>query len=214
MSLWEWKEVQEVLLMTEEKSKWDKNVNLINEWRDKNKDKIFDIERNDWRETGKMDLDRLCDQYPDIFAHRDLPASKSCMGRGICVGIGWEELLVDLCNDISLLCKHLSVMVIADQVKTKKSTGFLRFYCTVLSQDGSPKEQELRIISSVVAAAQYKSRSVCEICGKSGETGFPSLKRPTVLCNDHFAASCILESGKNTFDCMRILRGHGVIGLY
>ena len=127
----------------------------------------------------KQELDnKLCTNYPLIFANRHGSAMETLMCWGFDCGDGWYDLIDTLCGEIQhhidnrkrnreVLLKKETFdpnmvpeeipQVIAVQVKEK--FGSLRFY-----YDGGDD-----YINGVVRMAESMSCKICMTCGKPGE---------------------------------------------
>lgn len=96
---------------------------------------------------------------------------------------GWFSLLDKLCYDIEL-CLDDDEEFIVNQIKQK--WGGLRFYYDTDSKSSDK-------IDSLVSLAEEQSFTICEICGKSGET--VQTKGMWTLCPEHFE-----QQKKGTFN--------------
>ncbi len=98
---------------------------------------------------------------------------------------GWTNLVYDLGKDIEDLCKLTNCeLLLIQQIKEK--FGTLRFYYNTLNSQ-YPKiiEQSIR---ALVLQAENRSSTICEICGKFGETRVDGGLYKTV-CKEHQGSS-------------------------
>ena len=72
--------------------------------------------------------EKLFETYPVIFARRHLPNAHSAMCYGIQCPDKWYDLIDTLCAKIKEYADQNSLIIEANQVKTK--FGGLRFYVT------------------------------------------------------------------------------------
>ena len=113
----------------------------------------------------KSELDaQLCQNYPRIFADRNLPMTETAMCWGFEHGDGWFNIINQLCGNIQ---HHIDwktktgkvvPQVVAEQVKEK--FGTLRFYY----RGGDD------YIRGLVSMAESMSGVTCEECGAPGTT--------------------------------------------
>jgi hypothetical protein len=101
----------------------------------------------------------LFTKYPKLFVQKDLDMTKTCMCWGIECGDGWFELIDKVCNDIQTYIDENKLQQ-AEAVQVKEKFGTLRFYL-----HGSDE-----YIENLVAEAEIKSGTICEICGAPAET--------------------------------------------
>lgn len=95
--------------------------------------------------------EQLYTRYPDLYSHKDLPASESCMCWGFECGDGWFDLIDELSKNLVKLDSAIRV----GQVKEKY--GGLRFY---LDNDNYSDE-----IGDLIHEAEAKSYKICGGCG-------------------------------------------------
>jgi hypothetical protein len=112
---------------------------------------------------------KLVEKFPVIFADYGGDIRKTCMGWGFSCGDGWYQLIHDMCEKITELCKD-DITVTALQVKEK--FGGLRFYYGMEYEDdeSDKKGKRTSAIHDLIAEAEDKSYETCEFCGKPGET--------------------------------------------
>lgn len=117
------------------------------------------------------ELDKLlCENYPKLFAERDMSPQETAMCWGFECGDGWFNILNTLCSEIQTHINFHDSMhkrlpdrfdtveqVVVEQVKEK--FGTLRFYY----RGGD------EFISGLVNMAEAMSAITCEICGKPGK---------------------------------------------
>lgn len=116
----------------------------------------------------------LFDTYPVIFGDRTKPMSETCMCWGINCGLGWFDLLNQLCEEVDLIAQTTGIQLVADQVKEKYAT--LRFYwhTTQLDDIAITYDEDTRkvwydIIEALVSQAEDRSERTCEECGEYGK---------------------------------------------
>jgi len=125
--------------------------------------------------------DKLYENYPKIFAQKDLTIRQSCMPWGICCNDGWYTLLDVLCGNIQHCIDYrLESIKYWDKAKeegccwksprpepipqleavqVKEKFGGLRFYF----QGGN------EYISGMITLTEAMSYYICEECGKPGK---------------------------------------------
>lgn len=82
-------------------------------------------------------------------------------------GNGWTDLIYELGKNITELCELTNCeLPYIQQIKTK--FGTLRFYYNTLNS--KYPETVKKSIRALVSIAEYSSGSICEVCGKYGET--------------------------------------------
>lgn len=105
---------------------------------------------------------KLCNDYPKLFAQRHLPMTETAMCWGFECGDGWYNILSSLCSNIQshIDWKNKSPnkvkQVVVTQVKEK--FGSLRFY-----YEGGDD-----YIRGLVSMAESMSAITCENCGNPG----------------------------------------------
>jgi len=145
----------------------------------------------------KLEL-KLVEKYPVIFTEYGGDIRKTCMGWGLTCGSGWFNLIDKLCEDITKLIGDKDIKVIAVQVKEK--FGGLRFYHYMENKLSPFERLDNLIakimashllgrqyhkfykfrckffttrvekIDDLISEAESKSYTICETCGKPGET--------------------------------------------
>lgn len=113
----------------------------------------------------------LYSRYPKLFRDKDLPMTQSCMYWGLDCGIGWFDLLNDLCAQLDLLERTVGLEVVFDQIKEKMST--LRAYHHVARFPESAITDEDKalwntIVYGLVSCAEEVSAQTCEETGEYG----------------------------------------------
>ena len=119
--------------------------------------------------TEELEL-KLVEKYPLILKDYRGNCQQTCLAFGMECGDGWYDLLDKLLNKLDYICKASGVQVTADQIKEKYGT--LRFYySTIINTDLNENDDNVvdDIISNIVSAAERKSETACEVCGKQGE---------------------------------------------
>jgi hypothetical protein len=110
----------------------------------------------------RQELDeKLCKDYPKIFANRNGDMTETAMCWGFECGDGWYPLINLLCSEIQWHidknAKEGTTQFVASQVKEK--FGGLRFY-----GDGGDKT-----IHNFIWFAESMSTITCETCGAPGK---------------------------------------------
>ena len=140
---------------------------------------------------------KLFEKYPSIFVEKDLPVSKSCMGRGIETGNGWYDIIDDLCGTLLWIEKKSGIKMVAKQVKRKFAA--LRFYLPCDSEidkgncDKADFERWMLIATTFLDGYERSSSHTCEYCGCYIEE-----KIVDALTGWHYAAckECYLKNKK------------------
>lgn len=119
--------------------------------------------------------DKLCKDFPNLFADRNASMQETCMCWGF-PGDGWYNLIREAAEKLEPLIAAIrkehpdEYFPRASQVKEK--FGTLRFYMS------SATDEMMKIVDE----AERKSEETCETCGEKGE-----LRRGgwlMTLCND------------------------------
>ena len=110
----------------------------------------------------RQELDeKLCKDYPKIFANRNGDMTTTAMCWGFECGDGWYPLINLLCKEIQWHIDHNArvetTQFVASQVKEK--FGTLRFY-----GDGGDDK-----IHNFIWFAESMSGIICETCGAPGK---------------------------------------------
>ena len=105
------------------------------------------------------ELDKLlCNRYPAIFAKRHRPMTGSSMHWGFTCGVGWFDLIGELCEKLQAASDAGEMpQPVAEQVKQK--LGELRFFVS------SPSSFLAR---ALIEAVRERSALTCETCGEPG----------------------------------------------
>jgi hypothetical protein len=117
---------------------------------------------------------KLCKEFPEIFAQRNMSMQDTCLCWGFECGDGWYQIIHDLCSVIKNHIWNLNnnidyknkkegkqephVDCQATQVKEK--FGTLRFYTNY----------EDDYIAGAISMAEHVSAHTCEVCGKQGRS--------------------------------------------
>ena len=111
--------------------------------------------------------DELFEKYPQLFRERTLPESETCMCWGICCGIGWYEILDDLCKNLHKMFTDLKLEGedYPTVVQVKEKYGTLRFYMGNMKKL-SKEDQEKAY--AFINEAERRSGITCEKCGQPG----------------------------------------------
>jgi hypothetical protein len=92
-------------------------------------------------------------KYPKIFRQKNLSIRESCMPWGLDCGIGWFDLIDDLCSKIQKICNKRGFQT--ETVQVKEKFGELRFYVYNSNDE----------IDDLISKAEEKSYKICENCG-------------------------------------------------
>jgi len=100
---------------------------------------------------------KLCKEFPLLYADRRASMQETCMCWGFDVGDGWYKLIYELSSKLEPLLRQLNDPLIkASQVKEKFAT--LRFYMTTQTDE----------MDDLINEAEDKSAVTCETCGEKG----------------------------------------------
>jgi hypothetical protein len=105
------------------------------------------------------DYDTIIAKYPKLFRQKDLPMNKTCMCWGICCGIGWYDLIDEVCQKLS---EHP-----IEFTQVKEKWGGLRMYYQ--SIDGADVNWEA--VELIISQAEMRSVETCDQCGDPGTIG-------------------------------------------
>jgi len=103
-----------------------------------------------------MDKDlqkKLFNEFPNLYEQAKLSPRESCMGRGICCGAGWFNIINDLSEKISKADPEVQA------VQVKEKFGGLRFYI------GGVKKETGDKIYDLINKAEDEAWKTCEKCG-------------------------------------------------
>jgi hypothetical protein len=95
----------------------------------------------------------LWNKYPDLFAGRHEPITKSLIPFGFECEDGWFDLINSLCEKIVAINPDVR----ASQVKEK--FGTLRFYLNFYDEE----------VDKLIEEAETRSSYTCEVCGQLGQ---------------------------------------------
>ena len=104
---------------------------------------------------NSANTEALVTGFPDLYADYNRPMIQTCMCWGFECGDGWFDLIDELSAKIEPLG------AVATQVKEKYGT--LRFYAHAPTKTANE-------VFDLVDEAEAKSATICELCGKPGET--------------------------------------------
>ena len=106
----------------------------------------------------RLELDeRLCREFPLLYADRHEAPTATCMCWGFNVGDGWFPLLYELSAQLEpLIAAQPEPRARAAQVKEK--FGGLRFYL----------DNATDAMAALIAAAEARAWVTCEECGQPG----------------------------------------------
>jgi hypothetical protein len=116
---------------------------------------------------------KLCEEFPEIFAQRNMSMQETCMCWGFACGDGWYQIIHDLCSVIKNHIWNLNNSidytnkkegkeephVNCQAVQVKEKFGTLRFYTNYDDE----------YIAGAIHMAEHVSERTCEVCGKAGE---------------------------------------------
>jgi len=123
---------------------------------------------------------KLCADFPLLYAQRHKPMTETCMCWGFECGDGWEPLIRELSQQLEWLNATGKVRVEAVQVKEK--FGTLRFYTVVKDcADDFP----WRMVDALCDAAEARSACACEECGRWGERRVTASGWVYTSCEEH-----------------------------
>jgi len=115
------------------------------------------IKRIGVRRMKKELQNKLYNDFPKLFAQKDLTIQESCMPWGICTGDGWYNLIRNLCAEIQAYVDYSGIeQVEFSQIKEK--FGQLRAYI----DNGDEK------VYDIIRLAETLSSEICESCGMKG----------------------------------------------
>jgi len=121
-------------------------------------------------------------EFPTLFPNgRNVDPRKSLLNYGLCIDVGWKDLLVKLCKDILKTENGDKVWF----VQIKEKFGGLRAYI---------EGRVTRDIFNLTTEAEKESFNICEKCGEKGKLrqDNESKKNPKrlfwikTLCDKHF----------------------------
>jgi hypothetical protein len=102
--------------------------------------------------------DKLCSDYPKIFADRNGDMRRTSMCWGFECGDGWYPLVAHLCRLLQWdIDKNGHPQVVASQVKEKYGTLCFYVQSADMRQDG------------MISFAESLSGTICEVCGNPGK---------------------------------------------
>jgi len=114
----------------------------------------------------------LLERHPRFLKQRSLPATKSCLGRGIECDDGWFDLLDNCLTKIDAAYVRIpdvyktEYFVTAAQIKEK--FGGLRLYLDYSYDVNLPDPPALLDILNAIKEAEQVSFETCETCGAPG----------------------------------------------
>lgn len=106
---------------------------------------------------------KLCTDFPNLFADRRAPMQVTCMCWGFSCGDGWYGILREAAEKLEPLILAYKKEYPKDEfpraAQVKEKFGTLRFYMTTETDE----------MSKITAEAERKSETTCEECGKKGK---------------------------------------------
>jgi hypothetical protein len=119
------------------------------------------VKMADRERASKRDL-ALLNRFPELFRQWDLSSSESCMGRGICVGPGWYQLLLMMSVELQDFNKNAKQNATEENPykpveygQIKEKFGSLRVYIDNYTEEAQ----------AIVRRYEWLSREFCEFCG-------------------------------------------------
>lgn len=132
----------------------------------------------------RKELDeKLCADFPGIFAQRHKSMRETAMCWGFDCGDGWHQIIRNLCMDIKKLVDTFNKANSArdeykvEAVQVKEKFGTLRFYI------GGVHKDIFSIVHALIDHAEHLSGQTCEECGEYGEVRNGGWIR--TLCTKH-----------------------------
>ena len=104
---------------------------------------------------------KLFNDFPKLYAGKDLPLSENLMSFGFSCGDGWFDIIYDLSKEINDLCKNIDPYPIT-VLQVKEKFGSLRYYYNVICDD----DNLFNKIEEFILNAEKRSNKTCEECGK------------------------------------------------
>lgn len=110
----------------------------------------------------KKELDeKLCKEFPLLYADRHKSMQETCMCWGFECGDGWFDIIYNLSKRLEALIQAMP----EDEQKhyraaqMKEKFGSIRFYMTA----------ETPIMEQLISEAEDASEKTCEVCGEPGK---------------------------------------------
>lgn len=103
--------------------------------------------------------DKLCQDFPLLYADRNKSMQETCMCWGFACGEGWYDIIRNLSAALENIIATLPEDNRPRAAQVKEKFGGLRFY-----MDGKATEE----IRNLVRAAEALSFETCENCGEPG----------------------------------------------
>lgn len=118
---------------------------------------------------------KLADEYPELFADKNQPPTKSLMCYGCDHGDGWFDLIWNMCK---LIQKHVKSNWKGQEPykfsQIKEKFAGLRVY-------DNGRDPYIRGVIDMAESMSYKT---CEICGLAGQLNYLGIWMKT-LCKKH-----------------------------
>ena len=104
--------------------------------------------------------DKIMEDFPKLYAQKDLPMTHTCMCWGLEIGAGWLPIVRRLSEKLEAMIESGETPTL-QCVQVKEKFGGLRFY-TNISNDK---------VSELISEAYREASVTCEMCGKPGKEG-------------------------------------------
>lgn len=117
---------------------------------------------------NKEKIDLLKNKYPQLFEN---------VYCGISCEDGWFDLISQLSEKLTNICKKHNVIIRFAQIKNK--FGLLRIY---YDSEGEYSQDVSDHVYSLVNAVESMSGTICELCGQEGKKGGSAWAE--VLCSN------------------------------
>lgn len=94
---------------------------------------------------------------------------------------GWKELIDEVSSKIETINNKYSPSSYIRAAQIKQKFGGLRYYVDIEDID----EQDVKYVYDVIAEAESKSFTICEVCGQHASTAKDRRYYVETLCNEH-----------------------------
>ena len=102
---------------------------------------------------------KLLKKYPELYRGHTKPPNESLMCFLFECGDGWYNMIDELSDRITKLCKKKDIEI-PEVFQVKSKWAELRYYLDFHADDE---------IDTIIDEYEYKSSKICEKCGKPGE---------------------------------------------
>lgn len=121
---------------------------------------------------------RLLAEFPNLYADKDEPMTKSLMGCGFSCGDGWYKIVYQLSQKLEKQIieykKNNKDEDFPKAAQVKEKFGSLCFYMTKQTDE----------IRDLIQDAEVKCSKTCETCGRPGKSR--DLRWVKTLCEEHY----------------------------